>query len=86
MKEWLEEIVEALEGLKREDRQFLSAVCVACCLRECDINYSMKKKGFLEPLIKFLRVRPDVQRRECLQYILLKDHVEPVFRYAGVKY
>ena len=86
MKEWLEEIVEALEGFKSEDRQFLSAVCVACCLHECDIKYSMKKQGFLEPLIKFLRVRPDVQRRKCLQYILLEEHVEPGFRYAGAKY
>ena len=85
MKEWLEEIVKALQDVKSEDHQFLSAVCVACCLRGCNIDYSFKKKDFLEPLIKFLRVRPDVQRRKCLQYILLKDHVEPGFRYAGAK-
>ena len=73
MKEWLEGIVVKLHHVRNAQRQFISATCVVCCLHLCHINYSLKKKDYLFPLLKMLHVQPVTESRMCPEYTCLCD-------------
>ena len=68
MKKWLEEIVTSLQHMKNSQHQFISALCVACSLQLCHLNYSLKKKVFLFPLLKMLQLKPVAERGMCPDY------------------
>ena len=82
MKEWLEEIVTALQNVQSSQNQFISATCVACCLQQCHVNFNLKKKDFLFPLMRMLRVQADTESRTLPEYTCLCDLlVQRNFRY-----
>lgn len=72
MNEWLENVVMKLHRVKTLQRQFISAICVACCLHLCQVD-SRLKKDYLFPLLRMLQVQPDRESRTCPEYTCLCD-------------
>ena len=81
MTEWLENIVLNLHQEKKGKNKFHSSVCIAYCLKICDNNFNLKKET-MQYLLGFLRLEPDVKRKECPQYNWLYCF-DARFRYAN---
>ena len=69
MKEWLESVVDALqsEAAEKTMKQLASALCIAHCLSQL----SIKIEKFALPLVKMLYLKPDLERKECPEYVSL---------------
>ena len=79
MKQWLEKIVGELQLVQNPQHQFVSSVCIVCVTQKCDIKYKdLKKKDFIFPLLKMLRVQPE--NKVCPNVSLLFDLTLPDFR------
>lgn len=59
--------------------QFVSSVCIACCVLECQVS-NLKFSDFVSPLLKMLRVQPNVESKVCLEISYLMDVTEWSFR------
>ena len=82
MKDWLEGIVTAILRVQSSEKQFVTATCVACCLKQCKITFSLKKREFLIPLLQMLQIQPVSESRTCPKYTYLCDLlVKASFRY-----
>ena len=76
MKKWLEEIVSKLLEIQAPQHQFTSAICLACCVVECQISHTLKGKDFVVPLLGMLQLQPDI--REKVSY--LRDITSAMFQ------
>ena len=72
MKEWLESVVDALqsEAAEKTTKQLTSALCIAHCLPRLGIH-NVKIEKFALPLVKMLYLKPDLERKECPEYVSL---------------
>ena len=68
MKEWLESVVD--EAAEKTTKQLASALCIAHCLPQLGIH-NVKIEKFALPLVKMLYLKPDVERKECPDYVSL---------------
>lgn len=82
MKEWLEVIVKDLQRLNNQRCQFISAICIACCIVHCHFHNLFRMKEFLFPLLIMLRVQPDEGKRACSDVSYLY-HTSHHFRYIA---
>ena len=78
MKIWLEDIVAELQEVQSPRRQFINSVCIVYCTVSCNIGL-LKKKEFVYPLLKMLRLNPDVNRRVCPNFSSLYDLITPMY-------
>ena len=74
MKEWLESVVDALqsEAAEKTTKQLASALCIAHCLPQLGIH-NVKIEKFALPLVKMLYLKPDLERKECPEYVSLSE-------------
>ena len=73
MKEWLESVVDELikrEAAEKTMKLLASALCIAHCLPQVGIH-NVKIEKFALPLVKMLHLEPNVERKECPDYVSL---------------
>ena len=78
MKVWLEGIVAELQEVQSPRRQFITSVCIVYCTVSCKIKH-LKMKEFVYPLLKMLRLNPDVKREVCPNFSSLYDLIAPTY-------
>ena len=81
MKAWLESVVDALQsdGTERTIELLASALCVTHCLPKIGI-YNLKMERFALPLLKMLHLKPDLERKECFEYMHLCEILPKNYR------
>ena len=76
MKQWLEEIITDLQSVENPQQKYVSSVCIACVIQECEISF--KKKGCVFSLLKMLKVQPE--NNSCSNISLLLELTPAKFR------
>ena len=73
MKEWLESVVNALEGGAAENtmKQLASALCVTHCLRKVGIFNLKEVDKITQSLVRMLHLKHNSAKEECLDYVYL---------------
>ena len=78
MKEWLESVVDALEDGATENR-LASALCVTHCLPKIGIH-NLKIERFALPLVEMLYLKPNLEKKECPDYVYLCEILPKKYR------
>jgi len=84
MKAWLESIVASLQGEGAESPgKLVSAVCVAYCFLQSIPSAQPKIDKFAIPLLKMLRIQPDLANQACPSYEYLCEVLPIESRYMS---
>ena len=78
MKEWLESVVDALQDGVAGNK-LASALCVTHCLPKIGIH-NLKIERFALPLVKMLYLKPNLEKKECSDYMHLCEILPEKYR------
>ena len=72
MKEWLESVVNALQGGAAENtmKQLASALCVTHCLPKVGI-FNLEVEELSQSLVRMLHLNHNLETKECQDYVYL---------------
>lgn len=79
IKTWLEGIVAELQNVESLKCQFISSVCIACCVQEYHVPFA-KLSEYLYPLLEMLCVQTDAESKSCPNVSYLMDITDKSFR------
>ena len=81
MKEWLESVVDALQGGTAENtmKQLASALCVTHCLPKVGI-FNLKIDKLALSLVEMLQLRHNLERKQCPDYEYLCEILPKQYR------
>ena len=61
---WLEEVIKHLETVDSSLCRFISSVCIAHCIFNCNIT-QLNQAQIVYPLLRMLRIQLDAENRTC---------------------